>query len=472
MAENSEFNKKIIEAAEERIAYLDTSELPKLQEAYRLHLTCVRNLFESLVNKNLIIPDPYKKEKKISEVVKIDNSDFNENERAVVLGTRCSDYESMVDFVCNYMKFSVNQLNMDRIRNLLELNATFNWGNLTENSPRPNTKGLAIVIKQLRNGAPPILHSLIKDTTHKTVEALNEINNGLKKLAEFQKEVYKIDIRRNIFESASFDLEKYSATPAMLMAEIKRAYPSSMGSRPFSNELISEVVAEETAPDKEQRRERLLASFQTEKKNTVKKEATVDIHDMLMESIRLLGTSADQLDIILSKILANHDVIQSEHNTLGDKFSKFIRKLFGLSEPSIDYEVVITDKHTEAKKREKINFNAFSENLSKRIRYFSSFSVKNTPGYNKISAMPEEKSLEFLNIQISEFKKLTVLLEALDEHFKTIALAPDRNKIRGIKIELTSLNNIIVKVNQHRAEYVAFKEEQIQMEKLGIKLQM
>ena len=126
---------------------------------------------------------------------------------------------------------------------------------------------------------------------------------------------------------------------------------------------------------------------------------------MLMESIRLLGTSADQLDIILSKILANHDVIQSEHNTLGDKFSKFLRKLFGLSEPSIDYEVVITDKHTEAKKREKINFNAFSENLSKRIRYFSSFSVKNTPGYNKISAMPEEKSLEFLNIQISEFKK-------------------------------------------------------------------
>ena len=44
-----------------------------------------------------------------------------------------------------------------------------------------------------------------------------------------------------------------------------------------------------------------------------------------------------------------------------------------------------------------------------------------------------------------------------------------RNKIKGLKIDLTSLRNAIINVNKKRGDYVSNKEEIEQMKKLGIK---
>ncbi|MCR5219087.1 hypothetical protein [Treponema sp.] len=466
MAEN-DFNSKIIAAIEEKGIWFDTQELPKLQEDYRLHLTCVRNLFEAMVNKNLLTPDPYKKDKKISEIIQIENLEFTENERSVTLGIRFSDYESILDFVCNYMKFSTKQLDMEKIRKLLELNNTFTWSNLTENATRPNTRGLAICVKQLRNGAPPIILSLIKDTTHKSAEAIKEINDGLKALAEYQKESYKVEVRKNVFGNPSFSMQTAMSSPAAMLSEIRKHFASSMPKRHFAEPLIQEIIAEELGTDKEERQAKLLAAFVQEKKSA-KKEETVDTHEILMEAIRTLGSSADQIGLVCRKFIANSEILQSEHNTFKDKMARFFRNMLGLQPPPVIYNVIIVDKKTEAKKRQTIQFTDFIDSLSKRARYFSSFSVKHTPGYTKIASAPEEKALEFLLGQMADCNRILNELEALDDFFKNEATAVDRTKIKGIKMELTAIKNVLIKVNQHRAEYISYKEEQEQMRKLGI----
>ena len=56
-------------------------------------------------------------------------------------------------------------------------------------------------------------------------------------------------------------------------------------------------------------------------------------------------------------------------------------------------------------------------------------------------------------------------MEALDTYFKTEV---PREKVKGIKIELSSIKNSIVKANQKKHEYVAKKEEYDQFKKLGI----
>ena len=466
MAED-DFNSKIITAIEENGVWFDTQELPKLQEDYRLHLTCVRNLFEAMVNQNLLTPDPYKKDKKISDVTQIENLEFTENERNTVLGIRCSDYESIVDFVCNYMKFSTKQLDMEKIRKLLELNNTFTWSNLTENASRPNTRGLATCVKMLRNGAPPIILSLIKDTTHKSAEAIKEINDGLKALAEYQKESYKVEVRKNVFGNPSFSMQTAMASPAAMLAEIKKHFASSMPKRHFAEPLIQEIIAEELGADRVERQAKLLAAFQQEKKSS-KKEEAVDTHEILMEAIRSLGTASEHMALVCRKFISNSEILQSEHNTFKDKMARFFRNLFGLQPPPVIYEVVIVDKKTEAKKRQTIQFSSFIDSLSKRARYYSSFSVKHTPGYTKIAAVPETKALEFLLGQMADCNRLLNEVAALDEYFKNKANAVDRTKIKGISMELTAIKNVLVKVNQHRAEYVSYKEEQEQMRKLGI----
>ncbi|MFH2115062.1 MAG: hypothetical protein ABIJ86_11210, partial [Spirochaetota bacterium] len=74
-----------------------------------------------------------------------------------------------------------------------------------------------------------------------------------------------------------------------------------------------------------------------------------------------------------------------------------------------------------------------------------------------------EKSIEDLQ---SYHRKLT----ALDEFFRATLTDPEvKNKVRTIKTELGSIKNTIIKANQKRYEYIAIKDEQEQMKRLGIK---
>ncbi|WP_407400161.1 hypothetical protein [Treponema sp.] len=468
MAENESFNTKIIMAGADREQWYNSTQLPKIQDDYRLHLSCVRNIFEALVRRGLITPDPYKKDNKVTSIQCPDTEPFSDNERSQVLGIRLSNYESVIDYVCNYMRFSVEMLNIETIKKMLELNNVFTWSNLSLNSTRSNTRSLASAINELKNNADQLTVSMIKDNTLKTQNAISEINNVLKGLAEFQKERYKLDIRKNILENSSFDKGKAYASPQGMTTEIRRLFPSCMAKRPLSNELIAEVVAEETAPNKAELQAALLAKINVKEETSESKIQKVDTHAILMEALRLVGTTYDSYKVIYDKIVANHDVLQSGKKSIKEKLLKLLRSFFGLEEPKVDYEVFLTDKKTETKKKEIVHYNDFSAGLLKRVKIYSAFAVKDTPGYNKISQQKDEAILEYLNKQITENNHLFALVIALDEYFKNHVDMVDRAKIKGCSMELTTIKNILVKANQQRSDYVAYAEEAEQMKKLGI----
>ena len=350
MAENESFNTKIIMAAADREQWYDGVQLPKIQDDYRLHLSCVRNIFDALVKRGLIVPDPYKKDNKVTSIQSPDTTPFNDNERSQILGIRLSNYESMVDYVCNYMRFSVEMLNIESIKKMLELNNAFSWNNLSQNSTRCNTRALAISLNELKSNADQLTVSMIKDNTLKTQNAMEEITKVLKDLAEFQRERYKLEIRKTILENSAFDKGKAYASTAGMVGEIRRLFPSCMPRRPVNAELINELSLEETAPNKEELQAALLAKIQVKVESTESKVQKVDIHAILMESLRLVGTTYDSYKVVLDKVIANHDVLQSGKKSFQEKLKKLLRNLFGLEEPSVDYEVVITDLQSTVSK--------------------------------------------------------------------------------------------------------------------------
>lgn len=469
MEENQEtFENQLLSALDDRTRWYDTTVLPKMQENYRLHHSCVNNIIGVLEKKSLINPDPYKHDKKISDIVSPEDTDFTETERPMVLGTRLSDYESMLDFICNYFKFSVEHITLDQIRKLGDLNGTFQWNNLSFNSPKANTRGLAASISAARTGADPLTMSLINDSISKSARALQEITTDLRALAEFQRELYKGDIRRLVFQSPQFNRQKASNSPTDMQIEIKKIFAATMGKRPYYSDLIDEIILEEIGQDKDTRRAKLLSSLHVVEKVTQKKAAVIDTREILMEAVRVLGTTFEQYDQMLAKIKENHGILEGEHNTLGDKILKLFRKSFGIAEPPVDYEIVIVDHTTETQKRERIHYNQFVVDLDKRSKYYASFSVRKTPGYNRIAVLKEEAIMDFLNKHLAESNELMIRLTALDEFFKEAADVNDRPRIKGIKMELTTLKNTLVKTNQRRAEYAAYVEEQTQMKKLGI----
>ena len=58
----------------------------------------------------------------------------------------------------------------------------------------------------------------------------------------------------------------------------------------------------------------------------------------------------------------------------------------------------------------------------------------------------------------------------MDEFFKANVVQEDRDKIKGIKPELSALKNTYVKANQMRYEYSAQKESEEQMKRLGVNM--
>ncbi len=467
MTESQNYNGEIIKAVEEKENWFNTVQLPKAQDAYRFHLTCVRNLFDAMTKRSIVTPDPYKNDKKITDVECPESSDFTENEKSLVFGTRLSDYESTLDFICNYMRFTAEQLSQEKIRKLIEFNSCFGWTSTSSNASKPNSKALLNSLDSLRKGAPQLTLSLIQDSTVKSENALKQINDILRSLADFQKERYKADIRKYILSNSEFNKEKAYASGNALFTEIKKNFKM-IPNRSFSAEIVNELIGEELASDAPERREKLLKKMKVETEKSEKKEIKINTKEMLMEVVRVMGTLNDQYLMIMDRISLNHKILQDEKNSFGRRIARFFRKIFGISEPEVEYEIIIQDKKTDNKKREKIQFNQFISSLSKRIKYYASFSEKNSPGYQRIFSQEETVILDFLNRQITENNHLFAQFTAFDSYFKQHVLAEDRSRLHGLLMELTTVKNILVKVRQLRAEYLAYIEEQEQMKKLGI----
>ena len=232
--------------------------------------------------------------------------------------------------------------------------------------------------------------------------------------------------------------------------------------------MIDELIQEEYSPEKEKFRETLLKKFEISSNKKEEKKIQINTKELLMDAVRALGAAAPLFEQIVQKVDENHKVLQSEHNGFLDKLLALLRQAFNRPEKPVVYTVTVTEPLTQSRKQEDINYQDFITDINRRRRTYNSFSVKKAPGYVKIENQTEKAIQEYLAKQISECNRLMQLLAALDEYFKSAPAIENRPKIKGLKMELTSLKNCIVKTNQRKAEYTALIEEEEQLKKLGI----
>ncbi|MCR4821865.1 MAG: hypothetical protein K5873_03220 [Treponema sp.] len=468
MEKGNNFTETLIQALDEKAQWYDMEELPRILEQYRLLHTCVKIVFDFLVKKALITPDPYKLDKKISDIKAPESTQFVDNERSVIMGMRFSDYESTLDFLCNYYKFSVSQLSLANIKKLVDLNNSISWNAFSSNSNKINTRSLATMVFSARQNSDAITASMINDNLSKASHAMNDINSSLRDYTDFQKEWYKGQVRKTVLLSTGFDSSKAMASPAGEMQQIKKNFAAGMGKVPFYNELIDEIIQEDQGNNKAQLQSNLLSKLNIQKEESKKAEKKIDTKALIMAALQVLGATPPQLGAIATKIQENHDILESEHNTFMDKLKRTLRKAFNIAEKPLYYSVTITEQTTGAKRIEKIHYQNFLTDLATKARRYASVAQTNSPGYKKIASMPEEKIAEFVAMQIAECNKLMVILNAMDEFFKITAAPSNKSKIKGLKIDITTLKNSVVKANQQRVEYTSYVEEEAQMKKLGI----
>lgn len=444
--------------------------LQELLMQYRLMYTCVKTLFENFVKKSLIVPDPYRLDKKISEIVVPETSGFAESEIPKVFGERFSNYETMLDFICTYFRFSMENFTIQKVKQLLDLNKVFEWDSLSSNSTRMNTRALAIVVSNAKKGAPNVVQSMINDSLDKCAQTTGEINNMLTELAGFLRELYKGGLRRDLFDHPDFDKAKAAESSEAELAEIKRLYTKVTGKKNFYTDLVNEIIEEDHAPDKDRRRAAVLERLQikeSSKSVTAKKAAGPDTKEMLMQSVLAVGATAPTLAQLISKLSDNIELLYKTKSTFFSKLISALKKAFHIPEKERICNLVIKDSKTGAERTQKIKINEFMSDFSRKEHIYNGIATKGIE-YSKIQSSSEDAILSFVNKQISELQSLFVVINAFDAHFKQEVATEFKTGIKGMQIELSALRNSIINANKKRSEYASYKEEAAQMQKLGI----
>lgn len=468
MAEGLNFQEIVTQAAEKKTQWIESKVCPKLLENYRILHSTVVNIINILTQKGLITPDPYKKEKKITSIEVPEDTDFTSGERSSVLGIRLSDYELTLDFICNYYKFSMQALSLSQIKVLVNFNNFLQWKNLSPNASQPSTRGLAEVIAAFRQNGEPISVKILNTGVSDATKMLSEINAMLKECSDLQRELYKLQVRKNILDNGIVSWSKIkSVTDAV--QQVKKRFPIYMPKSFFYPELIEEIYKEDTSSESIQLRTVVLEKLKISEPTKEKKAAPVNPAVYITDAVRLLPSLEPSLEMIISKLKDNSALLQNQQKTVLKKLMKALRKAFHLKDAQIEYNIPVFDAVTREQKNEKIIFNQFIADLTKTTNLYGAILNQESPVAQKIFAQKEADLCTFVSKQIADVQEYLVVIQGFDTFFKSALDKSNKTKVKGLSMEITSVKSTLAKINQRKVDYLAVIEEQSQLKKLGIK---
>lgn len=466
MESEKEFTSELSIYLENKKHEFNSKLLPQLQENFNIQCTAVQAIRTILLKKRVIHDDPYKYDSRMSEIEIPSAEAFADSEKASILGSRLSHYEMMLDFLTNYYQFTTEFLTPKKISLLIEFNNTFLWNSFSNTSKHPNTRGLADIMHGIFTSPDTLTISLLKDSISHLAKSEIIINQLLKDLSTFHREEYKLLIRNEILPSVSIS-QTDCLNPSNVLKEIKKVFVAKLKKQPFYTDLIIEIIKEDYSEERLTLRNSILQklSLQKQEKNEVIQNQSY--RHYLLSGLKLLGNTAPHFRTVLEKIKSNQELVDKSHDGFFKKIIKTLRQSFNLEEPEYEIAIWIVDPITQAKKRQVISYNTFEKEMLRKINLFQNINLSNSNIQKKIKVMNDEALLTSLTQYISECNELLKQMSGLDEFYKNTK--PElRGKIRGIKIEITTITNSIIKANQCRAEYSAYTEEVAQMKRLGL----
>lgn len=468
MEQTKTFTDMLFQAITERQHMFDSFLLPKLQEEYRITQSSASSIKTVLLKKGVLRDDPYKYDSKLADIEVPHDDAYTETEKAVLIGQRLEQYIAMFDFLNNNYQFNCDFLTTDRINKLVALNRTFNWEAFSNNSARVNTKGLADLLNNIRAGTDPLSISIVNDALSQLSKSSIAITKALKSLTEFHRERYKIAVRKIVMPIVNIDASTYATSSVGALKEVKRGFSANMKDQPFYPELIEEILKEDYAPEAAVLQQELLTKLAAVK-NTDKKSGTEEsLKSVLLDGLRTIGSVSPQLDEIVTKMQDNQQLLVNTEKSFFQKFAEILRKAFNIPEQEQEIFITTVDPITQTSKRENINFKNFIDEIKRKSRVLTGFTIRGSAPYQKVEAMEEHLILDLLTRNVAEMNIMIKQFVGFDDYFKQSAQPEVRDRIRGIKVEISAIRNNLVKANQCRAEYASQVEEIQQLKKLGI----
>jgi hypothetical protein len=460
MADTANYIQSLTEALKNRADWLEKSELAKLKDELRAYQSSFSSLYTIYLKKGLINEDPYKQEAKIAELEVPDTTAFADAERLEQLSIRLSNYDNQLDFLVNFYQFGVEFLNLDRIKRILGLVRYVDWVHLTPDSHSPVTQAVSELTTQAKVGIDQIALRIIGEALTKLSRSTASIIGLLKELTDYHRENFKLEVR----SSVSSGMSPQEANTA----NIRKKFAAAMPGKPFYPDLVEELVREDYGKDGPALRENILKSLKVPETETKAVKAPVSYKSILLEGVAVIGAASAALAECGIKLDENEALLANRKKSFWEKFRVVMQQMLNKEPEEVIYDVEFMDPTRGVPVKEKVNYHHFRGDMDKKNRLLQSLGAKGA-AYSRLEAMEEEQIITFLEKNIREVQMLHKTLSGLDEFFKTEASREERDKIKGIKPELSTIKNDILRANQLRHEYSAQKEEEEQMKRLGIK---
>jgi len=468
MEDTQTFAHRIEECLEAKRERLDRSDLAKLADSFRLFQSSFQGLRNVLEKKGLLHEDPYQYELKISEVATPPETPFSDADKIDQMCLRTSQFESYLDFLNNYYQFSTEFLTMGRIKRLIALTHYFNFQQFSETSTQLNTRSLAEIVALVKKGSDQFSSGLVANSLAQLDRASRDILASLKDLTIYHKERYKLQLRLLVMPGLAIEPSFAIAHRDEALKLLRKKFAAAVGEVPFYPELAEEVLLEDFSSDGPKLRDELIARLQVKDEKKAEVGRQKSFRSILIEGGRALSTAAFSLEDAVAKLQENSVLLESRDQGLGARLRRLFRKLFSPEDKALVYRIEVLDPVTNQHIPEDLFFARFVEDSQKRASAVAAIVQKGGAALKRLETLPEDQAYKFLQTNIEELQRTLRRLDALDEFFK--AEMPDelRPKLKGIKVEITTIKGAVIKANQKKHEYVAQREELEQMKRLGI----
>ena len=112
------FPARVAQALENRRNSIQSDDLPRLKEHFRVFHSSLQGLHQLLIRKGLIQQDPYKSEQRISGIEPPTDDPYLESERDLAIGVRLDAYDNILEFLNNYFEFRLDALGFRELNSL------------------------------------------------------------------------------------------------------------------------------------------------------------------------------------------------------------------------------------------------------------------------------------------------------------------------------------------------------------------
>jgi hypothetical protein len=453
MADNNEYFQKLSHALRAKADWLEKTEIPKLKDGFKTYRTSFAFLYNLYIKNGLIKEDPYKNDTPVQEIEVPNTAEFKDEEKLDELTKRLSAYDNQLDFLMNTFQVTPDNLTLDRIRKISGLLKFIDWTHLSTDAGDLITLSVAKMTGTIMSGNDPMTLKITTESTTNLNKFHNTIMAALKHVTDYQREAYKLDLRDVT--------DQMAANEASDVNLIKKKFLQAKPGAHFYPDLAEEAIREDHAKEGPDLRNKVLKKLEVAEAKP-QEAPKASAKTTLIEGLNICGNMAKTFSHIAGVMDGNRTILDNRKKS----FIETLKELFSKGGDNVIYEVKYTDPVRKVPVFERVNFSSFRADLDKLIHRLTPL-VAHGSAASKLEAMTDEQLLGVLERDMREIQALHKILTALDEFFKTEVPAEDREKIRGIKPELATIKDSIVKANSKRHDYSAQKEEEEQLKHMG-----